>query len=70
MKGTIMVETIAPRLLSRRDTAKYLGIGLNAVDKLKIPRLRLSEKRFAYDVRDIDAWIEARKSEAEEARGD
>lgn len=60
-ENTVMVGTIAPRLLSRKDTAKYLGIGLNAVDKLKIPRLKLSEKRVAYDVRDLDAWIASLK---------
>ena len=56
------------RLFTRKQAAVYLGLGLRTLWSLtncgEIPSLRFGHgrrKAVRYDVRDLDAWIEAKK---------
>lgn len=44
-------------LMTRKETAKYLSCGLNTLDGLGIPRIKLSVRRYAYLKKDVDKWI-------------
>lgn len=48
-------------LLNRSQLAEYLGICLTTVDRLDIPRIKLSARRFCYKKTDVDLWLENKK---------
>lgn len=60
------VQEIAPRLLSRKELARYLGVGLSTLKYVKVREIRLGDRRIAYDIRDVDAWIDKIKEEGAE----
>ena len=54
--------TLAPRLIGRDDAAAYVGVSPNTLDKIAdglmpSPR-RLTERRLAWDVRQLDTAID------------
>jgi excisionase family DNA binding protein len=66
MKGTFTAEnSLAPRCLTIKDAALYLGATVWAIRSLiwdgDLPCLRIG-KRQVIDVRDLDALIAARKT--------
>lgn len=58
----------ARRMLKTREAAEYLGIGLDMLRELieagKIPYVKFRESARRFDVRDLDAYIDANKSVA------
>jgi len=60
-----------PDILSRREAAKYLGICLNTLDRLDIPRIRLRNRvMFKRDI--LNKWLDdiaEKKSAAGKKRG-
>ena len=55
--------TLAPRLISRDAAAAYVGVSPNTFDKMIADGLmpnprRLTERRLAWDVRQLDAAID------------
>jgi len=58
------------RVLRTVEAAEYLGLSPRTLEKLRAdgsgPRwLRLTERRaVGYDLADLDAWLETRRSEA------
>ena len=55
--------TLAPRLIGRDDAAAYVGVSPNTFDKMIADGLmpsprRLTERRLAWDVRQLDAAID------------
>ncbi len=65
MKTKGKIDDITPRLLSRREMARYLGVGYDTLKKIHIRGIRITSRRIAYDIRDIDAWIEKMKEAPE-----
>lgn len=66
-----MAEGLAPRLLCERDAARYVAMSRTFLRKSRMdgnrhgrtaapPWLRVG-RSVRYDLRDLDAWIEARK---------
>lgn len=53
-------------LMTRKELSKYLGCCITTLDKLDIPRIKLSERRICYDKSDVDSWIESRKETRQE----
>jgi len=64
------LEDLRPRMIRMADAARYCGIARSKAyvtpDFPKPVRLGGPKSRPVYDVRDLDAWIDAKK--AEEAR--
>lgn len=58
-------QSVARRLLSRKEAAQYCSICTTTFDRVcKIRPVLLgdySSKLKRYDIRDIDAWIESKK---------
>jgi len=55
--------TLAPRLIGRDDAAAYVGVSPNTFDKMIADELmpkprQLTERRLAWDVRQLDAAID------------
>jgi len=63
----ILRATISPRLLRTNEAARYIGVGGKAIRALvasgTLPYVQLRQRNspFLIDVRDLDAFIEARK---------
>lgn len=58
-------ENTVNALMTRQQVAEYLGLCLSIVDRLDIPRIKISERRRAYLKSDVDSWIESHKEERE-----
>jgi len=60
--------SIVPRLLTVRDAARYLGVSTSYLNQGRLDGLSKSPgfvrlgRCVRYDVRDLDAWIEARRA--------
>jgi predicted DNA-binding transcriptional regulator AlpA len=59
----------AIKVLNRREAVKHLGISERSFQRLEArgdgtPKTRLSEGRVGYRVRDIAAWLDARREAA------
>lgn len=52
--------------MTRKELSKYLGCCISTLDKLDIPRIKLSERRICYNKSDVDSWIESRKETRQE----
>ena len=55
-----------PRILRTVQAASYVGLSASALEKMRLtdtgPRfVRLGGKAVGYDVRDLDAWLDARR---------
>jgi len=48
-------------VLTRQQLADYLGLSLSSVDRLDIPRIKLTARRFCYKKADVDLWLETKK---------
>lgn len=59
-----MSRIITPRILNKTESAEYLGLSLEAFDKLvNVRPLPLQGVRGErYDVRDLDAWVDELKT--------
>jgi predicted DNA-binding transcriptional regulator AlpA len=69
-----MTQTIARRILRTPDAAAYLSLGTPTLEKLRLtgggPRyVKLGARAIGYDMRDLDAWIDASKVESTSERG-
>lgn len=56
-------------LLDVRQAAAHLSLSKSTLDKMRCfgkgpAFIRLTARAVRYDVRDLDAWVEARRSEA------
>jgi predicted DNA-binding transcriptional regulator AlpA len=63
--------TVAPRLIGRDDAAAYVGVSPNTFDKMiadgLMPRpRRLTERRLAWDLRQLDAAIDRLPSDGDD----
>lgn len=51
-------------LITTEDVAERLGISISTVKRLtaqqKIPFIRVSDRRIAFDPDDLDAWLKTR----------
>ncbi len=63
-------DTMNPRLLSADDAAKYLGVSVyflresrRGLTKTAAPKFIRFGRSVRYDLRDLDAWIEAHRQE-------
>ncbi len=63
MKTKAGLNAITPRLLSRKEMARYLGVGYDTLKKIHIRGIKITSRLTVYDIRDIDAWIEMMKEE-------
>jgi predicted DNA-binding transcriptional regulator AlpA len=55
-----------PRILRTPQAAVYIGLSASAMEKMRLsgagPRfVRLGQKAIGYDVRDLDAWLDAQR---------
>ena len=65
--ATVEKPTIPQRLFTAKEAARYLGYPtawpVRALAwKGELPTVQLSERRIAFDVADLDRFIETRKS--------
>jgi hypothetical protein len=63
-KQAALPPTLAPRLIGRDAAAAYISVSPNTLDQMvkegRMPRPRvLSDKRRAWDVRELDLAVEA-----------
>jgi len=56
MSENKVIRTITPFLLNRSEAAKYLGIGLNTLSLLNIPKTRI-RKRILYQRDILEKWV-------------
>jgi predicted DNA-binding transcriptional regulator AlpA len=54
------------RVLRQADAAKYVALAESTLEKFRTtgggpPFVKLGSRAIGYDVRDLDAWIEAQK---------
>ena len=59
-------EGVACRVLRTAQAAQYLGLSSSTVEKMRVcgrgPRfLRLGGRAVGYDIRDLDAWLDAQR---------
>ena len=62
-RQSALPPTLTPRLISRDDAAVYVGVSPNTFDKMIADELmpkprQLTERRLAWDVRQLDAAID------------
>lgn len=62
-----MSQGLAPRLLTAKQAGAYLGFKSawpirELAWKGQLPIVRLGKRRIAFDVRDLDQFIESRKT--------
>lgn len=75
MKHAALPPTLPPRLISRAAAAAYCSVSPNTFDIMieagQLPRpKRLSERRLAWDVRELDQAIDLLPHEGEAAASD
>ena len=51
-----MVTQSTKEVMSRRETAAYIGIGLSTLDQLNIPKIKI-RKRILFKKEAIDKWL-------------
>jgi len=56
MSENKIIRTITPFLLNRSESAKYLGVGLNTLNLLDIPKTRI-RKRILYQRDVLEKWV-------------
>jgi len=60
-------EKIEPRLLTFKQAQTYLGLGRSTLYKLTnggtIPAIKLTERKWSYDIQELDQWIEKQKAQ-------
>jgi predicted DNA-binding transcriptional regulator AlpA len=66
------IHTKAKRLLGTPAAAEYLALAVSTLEKARLngrgPRfVRLGSRAVAYDVADLDAWIDRQKAESTSA---
>ena len=54
------------RLLSVKEAAPYLGLAVGTLNKMRCSGdgpcfIKLGKRRIAYDIADLDGWLEAQK---------
>lgn len=75
MKHAALPPTLPPRLISRAAAAAYCSVSPNTFDMMieagQLPRpKRLSERRLAWDVRELDQAIDLLPHEGEATSAD
>jgi hypothetical protein len=59
------MQILEHRKVSSPDAAQYLGISASTLSKLRVfgggPKFHKLGRRVVYDIRDLDAWFEARQ---------
>jgi len=50
--------TITPEIMTRKQTAKFIGICLSTLDRLGIPKTKVSHRIF-YKTSVVRKWIDA-----------
>jgi len=56
MSENTNTRDIEPFLLNRSEAARYLGIGINTLSKLKIPRTQIG-RRVLYCKELLEKWV-------------
>ena len=60
-------QKIEPRLLTFKDAQNYLGLGRSTLYRLAnngtIPAIRVTERKWSYDIQELDQWIEQQKAQ-------
>jgi excisionase family DNA binding protein len=60
-------QKIEPRLLTFKEAQTYLGLGRSTLYKLTnggiIPAIKLTERKWSYDIQELDQWIEKQKAQ-------
>ena len=51
-----MVTQSTKEVMSRREVAAYIGIGLTTLDRLNIPRMKI-RKRVLFKKDAVDKWL-------------
>jgi excisionase family DNA binding protein len=60
-----MTTQSAKEVMSRAETAKYIGVGKSTLDKLDIPKVQI-RRRVLYRKDAVDRWLE--KNQGKEAQ--
>lgn len=60
-------QKIEPRLLTFKEAQTYLGLGRSTLYKLTnngtIPAIKLTERKWSYDIQELNQWIEQQKAQ-------
>lgn len=61
-----LTRAVDSPVLTRLEAAAYLKCGLTNIDRLRIPRIQISARRFVYAKKDLDSWLESQREKAME----
>lgn len=53
-------------VLTRLEAAAYLKCGLTNLDRMDIPRIQISARRYVYAKKDLNSWLESQRAKAME----
>ncbi len=63
------------RILRTPEAAAYVGLSISTLEKKRLtgggpPFIRLGGRAVGYDIRDLDAWLDAQRELAQSAEDD
>ena len=60
------------RILRTPDAARYVGLSASTLEKMRLTGdgpafIQLGGRAIGYDIRDLDAWLDAQRAETEQS---